>query len=125
MQPSSADAKLCDLQDKVQETVDALKQKGYEAVGQACNVSSLNDIKAIVQLAVDTFGRIDVLISNAAVNPAAGGILEVPDWAIDKLLAVNVKSAVQLVREARPHMCKARSLLSLAQHPRWKSNAEF
>ena len=86
--------------------MNALKKKGYEAVGQACNVSSLNDLKAIVKLAVDTFGRIDVLISNAAVNPAAGGILEVPDWAIDKMLAVNVKSVVQLVREAKPYLGK-------------------
>ena len=97
------------MQDKVQETVDLLKTKGYEAVGQACNVGKLEDIKAIVKLAVDTYGRIDVLISNAAVNPAAGGILEVPDWAIDKLLGVNIKSPIQLVREVLPHMSKASS----------------
>ena len=92
------------LQDKVQETVELLKQKGYEAVGQACNVSKLSDIKAIVKLAVDTYGRIDVLVSNAAVNPASGGILEIPDWAIDKLLGVNIKSPIQLIREVKPHM---------------------
>ena len=96
------------LQDKVEETVQQLKGRGFEAVGCAANVSKLDDLKKVVGLAVSTFGSIDVLVSNAAVNPSAGGILETPDWAIDKLFSVNVKSAIQLIREARPHMPKVR-----------------
>lgn len=70
----------------------------------------------MVKLAVDTFGKIDVLISNAAVNPAAGSILEYPDWGIDKMLAVNIRSPIQLVREAHPHMSKAGTLDDQPHH---------
>ena len=88
------------------ETVQQLTAKGISAVGTSANVGKITDIKRIVDLAVSTYGRIDVLISNAAVNPSAAAILETPDWAIDKLFDVNVKSVVQLLREARPHMAE-------------------
>lgn len=62
-----------------------------------------------VQVAQDAYGAtIDVLISNAAVNPAAGPILQMPDSAIDKILDINIKTAVLLTREVAPHMPKAR-----------------
>lgn len=43
------------------------------------------------------FGRIDCLVSNAAVSPAAAPISETPGHAIDKILDINVKSAALLV----------------------------
>jgi dehydrogenase/reductase SDR family protein 4 len=62
---------------------------------------------------METYGAVDVLVSNAAVNPAAGLILDMPDSAIEKILDVNVKSAILLTKEARPHMSK----VSLKSHP--------
>ena len=96
------------LQDAVDKTLKSLIEKGYEVVGQACNVGKLDDIKSLIQLSEKEYGRIDVLVSNAAVNPASGGILELPDWAIDKLLSVNVKAHIQLIREAKPLMNKVK-----------------
>ena len=59
----------------------------------------------MVQATCEAFGeRIDVLVSNAAVNPAAGPILEMPDAAIDKILDINIKSAILLTRSVLPHM---------------------
>ncbi len=43
-------------------------------------------------------GPLDVLISNAAVSPAAAAISATPDEAIDKILNVNIRSAVKLVQ---------------------------
>lgn len=87
-----------------------LRAAGIEVVGCAANVGSQADLKKLVDIAVSTFGTVDVLISNAAVNPAAGLILDMPDSAIEKILDVNVKSAIQLSREVRPHLRK------VAQH---------
>jgi dehydrogenase/reductase SDR family protein 4 len=50
------------------------------------------------------YGRLDILVSNAAVNPTAGPLLEVPLEAVDKILDINVKAALGLVQEAAPHM---------------------
>ena len=95
-----------DLQNSVNEALEQLKAEGIAVIGIAANVSKSADIKMLVDLAVSTYGRIDVVISNAAVNPFAGSILDTPDWAVDKLFDVNVKSPIQLLREVRPHMSK-------------------
>lgn len=50
------------------------------------------------------YGRLDVLVSNAAVNPTAGPLLETPADAIDKILDINIKAALLLVQAAAPHM---------------------
>lgn len=91
-----------------------LTAAGIEAVGCTANVGAKADLKKLVDLAVDTFGTVDVLVSNAAVNPAAGLILDMPDSAIEKILDVNVKSAILLAREVRPHLKKVQ-LISLAR----------
>jgi NAD(P)-dependent dehydrogenase (short-subunit alcohol dehydrogenase family) len=104
-------------QANVDVTLEQLRSKGFEAVGSAANVSKLEDIQNIIQLAESSYGRIDVVVSNAAVNPSAGAILDTPDWAIDKLLQVNIKSAIQLLREAKPHMSRVGSTPGRADIP--------
>lgn len=95
-----------DVQNNVDEAVRELRQAGIEVVGCTANVGNKADLKKLVDLAVNSFGKVDVLVSNAAVNPAAGLILDMPDSAIDKILDVNVKSAILLSREVRPHLQK-------------------
>ena len=95
------------LQQNVDEALAQLRAAGVGAVGCAANVGNKQDLARLVQLAVSSWGGVDVLVSNAAVNPAAGLILEMPDSAIDKILDINVKSAILLARETRPHLRKA------------------
>ncbi len=78
------------------------------------------DLKKLVDLAVNSFGKVDILVSNAAVNPAAGLILDMPDSAIDKILDVNVKSAILLSKEVRPHLQKVHVHQLLCLHLRVK-----
>ena len=86
-----------------------LHARGVEAVGCAAHVGSLPDLQRLAGLARDTYGRVDVLVSNAAVNPSAGLILDMPDSAIDKILEINVKAAITLTREVRPLMHEVRT----------------
>ena len=88
------------------EAIRLLQARGVEVVGCAANVGKREDLQRLVKLAKDTYGTVDVLVSNAAVNPAAGLILDMPDSAIEKILDVNVKSAILLTKEARPYMSK-------------------
>ena len=85
-----------------------LRACGVEAVGCAAHVGSLPDLQRLAVLARNAYGRVDVLVSNAAVNPSAGLILDMPDSAIDKILEINVKAAITLTREVRPLMHEAR-----------------
>ena len=100
------ETKVCFLQVNVDEAIRSLQASGIEVVGCAANVGRKEDLQKLVRLAKETYGAVDILVSNAAVNPAAGLILDMPDSAIEKILDVNVKSAILLTKEARPHMSK-------------------
>ena len=102
-------------QANVDEALRDLHSRGVEAVGCAAHVGSLPDLQRLAHLARDTYGRVDVLVSNAAVNPAAGLILDMPDSAIDKILDINIKAAILLTREVRPLMPEVRLLQQFLQ----------
>lgn len=95
-------------QNNVDAALQFLKSKGiFRAVGMAAHVGKEEDIVALLDLAQRSFGnngRIDVLVSNAAVNPFAGAILDTPPEAIDKVIEINLKSAIMLARLVVPRM---------------------
>ena len=96
----------------VDAAVAALTAAGVRAVvGMAAHVGNNDDVEALVKLAVSRFGRIDVLVSNAAVNPFAGGTLDTPDSAVAKIFDVNVRSALALVRAARGALAPGASIV--------------
>ncbi|MDD3443931.1 MAG: SDR family oxidoreductase [Zavarzinia sp.] len=81
---------------------DEIAAEGGEAVVIPCNISSRDDCVALIEGALDCFGRLDALVCNAAVNPYFGPIADVPDAAFDKIMASNIKSNLWLCQLARP-----------------------
>lgn len=110
-------------QNNVDEAIKELKQAGIEVVGCTANVGNKADLKKLVDLAVNSFGKVDILVSNAAVNPAAGLILDMPDSAIDKILDVNVKSAILLSREVKPHLQKGSNIVFISSYTAYHPEA--
>lgn len=47
-------------------------QQGFEVVAQPCNVSRKEELQSLVELAMKTWGRIDIAVANAAANPYYG-----------------------------------------------------
>jgi len=84
-----------------------LKSKGYKAVGIACHVGDLEQRKALIEKTAAHFGKIDVLINNAAINPVFGPIEDSDEGAFDKIMNVNVKAVWSLSNLALPHMISA------------------
>lgn len=95
-------------QNNVEKAVDSLRRRhGSEAVyGTVCHVGKSEDRKRIMEEVISTFGSLDILVSNAAVNPTVGPTLDTPESAWDKILDINVKAAALLVKEAYPHLQK-------------------
>ncbi|GFR40523.1 hypothetical protein Agub_g1092 [Astrephomene gubernaculifera] len=93
-------------QSNVDETVAALRSRGLEVAGCACHVGSAEQRRQLVEQCVKRYGGLDMLVSNAAVNPGAGPLAETPPDVIDKILDINIKSAVLLVQEALPHLLR-------------------
>ncbi|PNH09405.1 Dehydrogenase/reductase SDR family member 4 [Tetrabaena socialis] len=93
-------------QDNVDDAVKALRAKGLEVAGCACHVGSHEQRQRLVEQCVQKYGGLDVLVSNAAVNPGAGPISETTPDVVDKVLDINIKAAVLLVKEALPHLLR-------------------
>lgn len=55
------------------------------------------------------FGGLDILVSNAAVNPSVGPVLDTSEDVWDKIFDINVKSTYLLMKEARPLLKQGKS----------------
>ncbi|RCN49075.1 oxidoreductase, short chain dehydrogenase/reductase family protein [Ancylostoma caninum] len=88
----------------VEEAVSALRLEGIDASGITAHVGLKEDRKRLIDFAISQYGKLDILVSNAAANPHFGDIMSISDSQWDKLLTVNVRSALQLTQEAAPHL---------------------
>ncbi|KAL7046495.1 hypothetical protein ACKWTF_002600 [Chironomus riparius] len=92
-------------QKSVDNAVEALKSHGVkDVIGTSCHVGNSEDRKRLFQTAIETFGRIDCLVSNAAVNPEVGSVTETSEKAWDKIFDINVKAAYLLSKEVKPFL---------------------
>jgi glucose 1-dehydrogenase len=85
------------------ETVQMIGAADGEAAFAKADVSSSPDVQAAVKAAVERWGRIDVLVNNAAMMSFLP-ITELPDEAWDKLMAVNLRSVFLFCKYSLPHM---------------------
>jgi glucose 1-dehydrogenase len=78
--------------DYTAEVIAAARGSGGGAVGVDADVSRTEDLHRIIRTAVENFGRLDVLVSNAGIETRTS-LLETSEADFDKVLAVNLKSA--------------------------------
>jgi len=77
--------------------------EGLKAIGIACHVGKEDHRKNLVNKTIEAFGRIDILVNNAAINPVFGPIEEVDPAIFDKIMDVNVKAPWSLSNLVLPH----------------------
>ena len=78
--------------DYAAEVVAAAGRAGGRAVGVEADVSRTEDLHRVIRAAVENFGRLDVLVSNAGIETRTS-LLATSEADFDKVLAVNLKSA--------------------------------
>jgi NAD(P)-dependent dehydrogenase (short-subunit alcohol dehydrogenase family) len=83
-----------------------IRAKGGDATVIACNITRKNEVEALVADTLKTYGKIDILVCNAAVNPIYGPMSAMTDEAFDKIMGANVKSNIWLSNLAIPEMKK-------------------
>jgi len=90
--------------DACEEVAKAIRADGGDAHVIACNISRRNEVDALVAGTNAHYGRIDILVCNAAVNPHYGPIASLSDEAFDKIMSSNVKSNIWLCNLVMPQM---------------------
>ena len=85
------------------DTEEALRAVGIDAVGLACHMGSLDDVRALVAATTDRFGGVDIIVNNAA-NALAEPIGSFSEAGFTKSMDVNVKGPIFLVQEALPSL---------------------
>jgi len=104
-----AGAKVC-ISSRKAEACEATRaefeKKGYAVIAQPCNVSRKEELQALVDVTQRKWGRIDVAVANAASNPYYGPLTDIPDDALDKIFANNVKSVLWLAAMTLPAMAQ-------------------
>ncbi len=93
---------------RIDAVVQEISASGGKAIGFATDVTKRAEVEALIQGAVDGFGRVDVLINNAGIMPIAPiEALKVDEW--DRQIDVNIKGLLYGVAAALPHMQKQKS----------------
>ncbi len=93
-----------------QDTLDSVAREiGSSVVPVACHVGRPEDIEKLVATSTSRFGRIDILVNNAATNVAQAPCLEVNEAQFDKMIEINLKSAFRLMGAIAPGMVQRRS----------------
>jgi NAD(P)-dependent dehydrogenase (short-subunit alcohol dehydrogenase family) len=82
----------------------AINAEGHQAMAVPCHVGHKDQLEALVAATLAEWGRIDVLVCNAATNPAYGPMSELSDSAYDKIMDTNVKSTFWLCNLVLPQM---------------------
>lgn len=90
-----------------QETLDVVAQRiGAGVTPIACHVGDAGQLRSLVEKVHETFGKLDILVNNAATNVQQGPCLEATEIQFDKMIDVNLKSVFRLIQAVAPGMAK-------------------
>jgi NAD(P)-dependent dehydrogenase (short-subunit alcohol dehydrogenase family) len=81
-----------------------IRASGGEALAVAAHTGKKEDVARLVRTAIEAYGRVDVLVNNAATNPHFGPMLTADDGAWHKTFEVNLEGYFELAREVARHL---------------------
>lgn len=94
--------------ERIKALADEINKKGGKALAITTDVTKAQQVKALVDIAVKSFGRIDVLINNAGLMPQSTlNRYRIDEW--DKMIDVNIKGVLYGIAAALPHMEQQKS----------------
>jgi len=101
-----------DEHDDAQQTAQYVEQAGRRAVLAPGDLSRADNCQSLVDRTVEAFGRVDVLVNNAAYQMTHTSLDEITDEEWDYTFAVNISAMFRLCRAAVPHMGAGSSIIN-------------
>ena len=95
--------------DACEQVVKEITNAGGLASAFECNISNKNSCQELITFAKKKYGKIDILVCNAASNPYYGNLADIPDESFEKIMNNNVKSNLWLCKNVIPHLKKNKS----------------
>lgn len=104
---------VVDITDNSQQTVQEIEMAGGEAIFAKADVSSSQQVQAAVKAAVDKWGRIDVIVNDAAMMTFTP-IVDLPEEQFMKVLSVNLFSVFLFCKYGVPHMGPGSAIVNIS-----------
>jgi NADP-dependent 3-hydroxy acid dehydrogenase YdfG len=115
--------------DRLETLVGDLTRAGAKAIAVGTDVTDVAQVRRLVDSAVETFGRVDVIVNNAGLMPQSPlERLRIDEW--DRMVDVNIKGVLYGIAAALPHMQRQKSghiinVSSVAGHKVRPNNAVY
>jgi NAD(P)-dependent dehydrogenase (short-subunit alcohol dehydrogenase family) len=90
--------------DGVEAVAEKVRAAGGDAIAVAAHTGKKEDLEALISKAIERFGKVDVLVNNAATNPHFGPMLTVSDGEWQKTFEVNLKGYFDAARLVALHL---------------------
>ena len=100
--------------DDAKETARLVEEAGRKAVLVAGDMTEAAHCQAIVDKAVEAFGKIDIVVNNAAFQMTRNSLDEISDEEFDRTMKTNIYGTFRICKAAVPHMPKGGSLIHTA-----------
>jgi 2-dehydro-3-deoxy-L-rhamnonate dehydrogenase (NAD+) len=89
--------------------VERLREGGDKAAAAVADVTSPQEVDAMVERALEVFGKLDILVNNAGITGRDAPLWETTDEAWEKVLGLNLTATFYCCRAAVPHMRERQS----------------
>jgi NAD(P)-dependent dehydrogenase (short-subunit alcohol dehydrogenase family) len=86
--------------------VEAIRAEGGEAIAIAASLGNQDQLAAMIDQTHETWGKVDILVCNAAINPYYGPLADVSNELFDKMMHCNVRDNLFLCKQVLPGMAE-------------------
>ena len=93
-------------QSSAEEATEAIKRLGGNVIAVQGDVSKIEDVNRLFETAINTFGKVDIVVANAGVEKVDHPVLEISEEEFDTFFGINTKGAFFTLQNAAKHVAE-------------------